>query len=126
MATPKLTDIKIRKAKPTEKNYKIWDGDRGLFLLVKKNGSKIWHHKFWFGGKEKLLSLGKYPEVGLKDAREKHREERKLLASGINPSTHRKAKKEVIRVKNENSFELVAREWFNKQKSNWKERSCLK
>lgn len=118
MATPNLSDIQIRNAKPRDKDYKLSDGG-GLFLLVTKKGSKLWRYKFRFEGKEKLLSLGKYPDVGLKQAREKHYEARKLLASGINPSEQRKAQKEAATLRSVNSFEVVAREWFNRYSQNW-------
>ncbi|MCB1909801.1 MAG: DUF4102 domain-containing protein [Rhodocyclaceae bacterium] len=74
-----LSDTAIRALKPCEKNLKIADG-QGLFLLVTPSGGKWWRLKFRFAGKEKLLSLGTYPEVGLKAARERRDEARKLLA----------------------------------------------
>ncbi|MRR34149.1 DUF4102 domain-containing protein, partial [bacterium] len=83
-----LTDVKVRNAKPTEKQVKLFDGD-GLFLLImppgKKtpNGSKCWRLKYRFGGKEKLLALGTYPEVSLSDARDKRTEARRQIAAGI-------------------------------------------
>ncbi|MGV4877283.1 Arm DNA-binding domain-containing protein [Acetobacter indonesiensis] len=63
-----LTDTAIRKAKPQEKQYKLYD-ERGLHLLVRPNGSKLWHFKYRFDGKEKTLSIGVYPEVSLAEAR---------------------------------------------------------
>lgn len=63
-----LTDIKIRSAKPEAKAYKLTDGD-GMFLLIHPNGSKYWRLRYRFGGKEKMLALGVYPEVLLADAR---------------------------------------------------------
>jgi len=120
MSTPKLTALHIQKAKPKEKDYKLFDCG-GLFLLITKTGGKLWRYKYRFEGKEKLLSLGKYPDVGLKEAREKHQEARKLLASGANPSAHRQAQKEAQRAKTANSFELIAREWFNQKLPTWKE-----
>ncbi len=63
-----LSDTAIRTAKPTDKPYKLAD-EKGLFLLVTPAGGKWWRLKYRFGGKEKLLSLGTYPDVGLKDAR---------------------------------------------------------
>ena len=71
-----LSDTAIRKAKPTDKPYKLAD-EKGLFLLVTPAGGKWWRLKYRFGGKEKLLALGKYPEVGLKDARERRDDARK-------------------------------------------------
>lgn len=65
-----LADITVKSAKPKDKNYKLSD-EKGLFLLVNKNGSKYWRLKYYFAKKEKLLSFGVYPEIFLKEAREK-------------------------------------------------------
>lgn len=119
-----LTDVKVRNAKPKEKQYKLFDGD-GLFLLVmppgKKtpNGSKCWRLKYRFGGKEKLLALGTYPEVSLSDARDRRTDARRLIAAAIDPGEARKAKKVVDSEKAANTFEVVAREWFGKNEPVW-------
>lgn len=113
-----LTDTTIRNIKPGDKAVKLFDGN-GLFLLVTPNGGKWWRLKYRFGGKEKLLSLGTYPEVSLKDARMNRDEARKEIAKGIDPSQSRKVKKTAQRDRDANSFETVAREWFAKFSSNW-------
>jgi integrase len=113
-----LSDTTIRKAKPDAKPLKLFDGG-GLFLLLNPNGSKWWRLKYRFDGKEKLLSLGTYPEVSLKKAREKRDEAREQLAAGINPSEHRKARYAAKADRAANSFEVVAREWFAKFGENW-------
>jgi hypothetical protein len=77
-----LSDTAIRTAKPSDKPYKLSD-EKGLFLLITANGSKYWRLKYRIGGKEKLLSLGTYPDVSLKDARERREEARKLLANDV-------------------------------------------
>ncbi|WP_299488795.1 integrase arm-type DNA-binding domain-containing protein [Acaryochloris sp. IP29b_bin.137] len=119
MRTPnKLSDIQIRNAKPKDKNYKLSDGG-GLFLLITKAGGKLWRYKYRFEGREKLLSLGGYPDIGLKEARESHHEARKLLASGIDPCEHRKAQKQSAALRSANSFEVIAREWFSRYSQNW-------
>jgi hypothetical protein len=87
-----LTDTTIRNAKPAAKPVKLFD-ERGLFLLVTPAGGKWWRLKYRFEGKEKLLSLGTYPDVSLKDARERRDNARKQLADGIDPSHSRKAQK---------------------------------
>lgn len=115
-----LTDSAIRNAKPTEKQRKVAD-EKGLFLLVSPSGGKWWRLKYRFGGKEKLLSLGTYPEVGLKDARERRDAARRLLADGIDPSENRKATKAAKGERAANSFEVVAREWYAKFSSTWNE-----
>jgi len=113
-----LTDIAIRKAKPSEKPVKMFD-ERGLFLLITPSGGKWWRFKYRFNNKEKLLSLGVYPDVGLKDAREQREEARKQVAAGIDPAEHRKAQKTAQTDRAANSFEVVAREWFVKRSPNW-------
>ncbi len=77
-----LTDTAIRKAKPGEKNIKMFD-EKGLFLMVTSSGGKWWRFRYMFNDKEKLLSLGVYPDVGLKEARQKRDDARKLLAEGM-------------------------------------------
>jgi integrase len=111
-----LTDTAIRTAKPGEKPYKLAD-EKGLFLLINPNGSKWWRLKFRVAGKEKLLSFGTYPEVGLKEARNKRDDARKLLADGIDPGETRKAQKASRNEQAANSFEVIAREWLEGQKS---------
>jgi integrase len=113
-----LTDTAIRSAKPTEKPQKLAD-EKGLFLLVHPNGSKYWRLKYRFDGKEKGLAFGVYPDVGLKDARAKRDEARRLLADGLDPSEHRKANKNARADAVGNSFEAVAREWFTKLLPTW-------
>lgn len=109
-----LTDTAIRAAKPSERQQKLFDGS-GLFLLVFPNGSKVWRFKYHFQGREKLISLGAYPAVSLKDAREKASDARKALGSGKDPSAERQQAK----LHHKNSFENIAREWHEKQAPAW-------
>jgi integrase len=111
-----LTNTAIRNAKPGKKTCKLYD-ERGLYLEVSPNGGKWWRLKYRYIGKEKRLSLGVYPDVTLKMARERRDESRKLLADGIDPSENRKAQK--LANSGENSFEVIAREWFAKYSTNW-------
>lgn len=113
-----LTDTAIRNAKPSAKPAKLFD-ERGLFLIVTPSGGKWWRLKYRFNDKEKLLSLGIYPDVGLKDAREQRDIARKLLADGIDPSENRKAQKTAKGERAANSFEVIAREWFAKYEPTW-------
>lgn len=113
-----LTDVKVRNAKPGEKDSKFFDGG-GLFLLVTRSGGKLWQFKYRFGGKEKKLSFGTYPEVSLADAREKREAARKQVAGGIDPGEVRKAEKLTGSEKAANSFEAVAREWHARQRGVW-------
>ncbi len=103
--------MKIRQAKSLPKAYKLFDAD-GLFLIVTPNGGRWWRLKYRIAGKEKLLALGVYPEVSLKQAREKKLEARQLLARGIDPGANKKAIKASARADLENAFEVIGREWF--------------
>ena len=109
-----LTDKAIRAQKPGPKPRKVADGG-GLFLLVNPDGSKWWRFKYRFEGREKMISVGVYPDTGLALARDKRDEARRLLAAGINPSAHRAAKKAAVA----DSFEAVAREWYAKEAPSW-------
>lgn len=113
-----LTDTAIRNAKPGEKPIKLAD-EKGLFLLVSPSGGKWWRLKFRFDGREKLLSLGTYPEVSLRDARQRRDDARKLLANGVDPSENRKAIKAAKSELAGNTFEVIAREWFAKKLPGW-------
>lgn len=113
-----LTDTAIRNAKPGEKPVKLFD-ERGLYLEISPTGGKWWRFKYRFDGKEKQLSLGVYPDVSLRDARDRRDAARRLLADGINPSGNRKAKKSARADRAANSFEVVAREWFAKYSATW-------
>ncbi|MBP5996963.1 MAG: integrase arm-type DNA-binding domain-containing protein [Azonexus sp.] len=113
-----LTDTAIRTAKPAEKATKMADSG-GLYLLLSPNGSKWWRLDYRFLGKRKTLSMGVYPSVGLKAARDKRDEAKRLLADGIDPGEERKIQKAARHERAENSFEVVAREWFAKFSPNW-------
>ncbi len=119
-----LTEIKIKNAKPAEKPIRLWDSG-GLYLEINpKSGGKWWRLKYRFGGKEKRLSFGVYPDVGLKDARERRDEARKLLAADVDPGENRKAVKKAKEENAANSFEVIAREWLSKYSSRWSEGHC--
>ncbi len=116
----KLTDTAIKAVKANGKNQKISDGG-GLYLFVSPQGGKAWRVKYRFAGKEKILSLGKYPQISLAAARKLLMEAKEKLAQGIDPSAHKKAVKEAAKAETENSFEIVAREWFAHNKNVWSE-----
>jgi integrase len=120
-----LTDTAVRNAKPGKKPVKLFD-ERGLFLLVTPAGGKWWRFRYRFDGKEKLLSMGVYPDVGLKAARDRRDDARKLVADGIDPGDNRKAVKATKAGQAANSFEVVAREWFEKHKQTWAENHSAK
>jgi integrase len=103
----KLTDIQIKRIKPNAKPYKVSDGG-GLFLWVTPSGGRIWRWTYRHEGSAKLMTLGKYPDVPLVLARERHAEARKLLATGVDPMAERKA----VKAASENSFQSMAHLWL--------------
>ena len=105
-----LTDTAIRRATPSERDYKMADG-RGLFLLVTAAGGKLWRWKYRFEGKEKKMAFGQYPDVTLAEARERHAVARRVLASGIDPMEQRRAEKSAANTGNGLSFRQVATQW---------------
>lgn len=113
-----LTDVAVKTAKPGGKAYRLYDTG-GLYLEVSPAGSKLWRVKYRFDGKEKRLSLGMYPELGLKEARKKRDEARKLKVDGVDPGKHKKAARAARTEAGANSFEVVAREWFERQRPGW-------
>lgn len=113
-----LTDTAIRNAKPSDKPIRLFDGG-GLYLEVSPSGGKWWRLKYRFAGKEKRLSLGVYPEIGLKEARDRREAAKRLLADGVDPSVERKVQRVATFERAANSFEAVAREWHVKHAPNW-------
>ncbi|MFX0923712.1 integrase arm-type DNA-binding domain-containing protein [Escherichia coli] len=120
-----LTDIKVRTAKPTDKQYKLTDGS-GMHLLVHPNGSKYWRLQYRFDGKQKMLALGVYPDVSLADARTRRDDARNLLANNIDPGDKKKSDK--IEQEEARTFEQLAVEWHatNKKWSEEHSRRVLK
>lgn len=114
------TDATIKAIQPRRTQFKVPDGD-GLTLLVRPTGSKLWQLRYFFLGKEKTLSIGQYPVVGLKEAREQTLAARKQLAQGIDPSAAKKAAKAGLIEAHQNSFETVAREWLEQRRHEWTE-----
>ena len=106
-----LTELQIRKTKPQEKAYRLSDTG-GLYLWVTPSGGKLWRWGYVFGGKEKLMSFGPYPDVSLSLVREKHGDARRLLASKVDPMAQRKLQKITVRTVRENSFASVSSKWL--------------
>jgi integrase len=108
-----LTDLVVKRAKPQVKPYKLAD-DKGLYLLVNTNGSKLWRWKYRVDGKEKLMSFGAYPEITLERARSERNEARKLLKGSVkvDPMAQRQADKRSQAAAANNSFQTVAQEWW--------------
>ena len=106
-----LTDTEIRKAKSSGKACRMSDGT-GLYLWITPAGGKLWRWAYDYSGKEKLMSFGRYPDVPLALARERHLEARKLLATGVDPMAQRKVEKTAQMATSTNSFQSVAALWM--------------
>lgn len=113
-----LTDIQVKTATPREKAYKMGDSG-GMHLLVNPNGSKYWRLKYRIAGKEKLMPLGVYPEVSLKEARVKAVDAKRTITLGIDPMAERKAQKMQLHAAHENTFESLANAWFAMISPEW-------
>lgn len=113
-----LTDVAIRRVQADGKDLWLSD-EKGLRLLVKTNGQKYWRFKYRFGGKQKTLALGVYPDVTLKQAREAVIDARRSLANGIDPSEQKKQTKQQRLLDVEHSFESLASEWWEHQRGTW-------
>jgi integrase len=119
IATP-LTDTKIKTSKPKEKDYKLSDG-QGLFLLVKTNGTKLWRFDFTFASKRQTMSFGIYPEIGLKEARDKREKARENIKDGINPIESKSSNFEI-----NTTFKFISDKWLSLQKDDWSETNYKK
>lgn len=116
-----LTDTAIRKAKPKDKQYKLYDG-RGLLLLVRTSGSKLWHYRYRYEGKEQTLSIGAYPEVSLAEARSARDSARADLRAGLNPAITKLRRRAEAAAEQRSTFEVAAREWFAVMAPTWRSR----
>ena len=129
--TNQLTELLIKQAKPKEKQYKLTDGE-GMYLRVYPNGSKYWQLQYWFDGKQKVLSFGVWPEISLKEAREKRYEAKKKIKDRINPIAEKRQERQdtLDQVHKENletrkkgiTFRLVAQEWYKRISQEWSEK----
>lgn len=115
-----LSDMAVRQAKAVGKAYTLGDLD-GLSLAVSAQGGRTWHFRYCWVGKQKRMSLGTYPEVGLRDARILRDQARALLAKGINPKADRKLKRQAVRLANAHTFNAVFLQWYEHRKLELKE-----
>lgn len=116
-----LTEVAIRKAEPKEKRYRLFDGN-GLYLEIAPSGGKWWRLKYQYGGRERRISLGTYPAVGLKQAREMRDIKRAQVALGEDPAQKRVQAQVKAQASLDSAFALVAAEWYEKKKKGWTER----
>ena len=114
----RLTDAKIRNAKPGTSPYKLPDG-HGLFLAVNPTGAKCWRYRYRIAGRENLFAIGEYPEISLLAARAERERARTLVTQGIHPSAARRAQKLITTNQSATTFEAVAREWIESKQKNW-------
>jgi len=117
-APMKLTARQVETAKSKDKPYKLSDGVR-LYLEIATSGSRYWRLKYRYGGKEKRLAFGVYPEVSLAKARDRREAAKKTLAAGSDPAEVKKAEKIAQKLNIENTFEAVAREWNHSKADRW-------
>jgi integrase len=122
---PARTETYFRNLKPADKDFKSSDSG-GLYMLVTKNGSKLWRLSYRFDGKQKLLAVGQYPVVTLADARTKRDAAKKLLADGVDPSEDRKVQRHAASIARRNTFEAVADELMEKYRAEGNAEATLK
>ena len=115
-----LSDLTVRQAKAADKAYSLPDTD-GLGLVVAPTGGKSWHLRYYWLGKQKRISLGNYPEIGLREARTLRDEARALLAKGINPHTDRKQKRHAVKLAADYTFKAVFDAWVEHRRKELKE-----
>jgi len=120
-----LSDLRIRTARPREKPYKLTDGG-GLYLLIQPGGSKLWRMKYRFFGKEKLLSIGRYPEIGLARARKEQLAARELLVDGRDPSAVKQLERDKKLAEHARTFRALTKEFLKKQEKEGRAPSTLK
>lgn len=113
-----LTAVAARNARPREAVYRLPAG-KGLYLQVMPTGAKYWRLKYRFAGAQRMIGLGVYPDVSLAAARDARDEARKLLASGVDPSTKRRVDKLAVSTSVANSFKAVATAWYEERKPTW-------
>ncbi len=110
-----LTDLKIRSAKPRSRLVKLSDGG-GLQLWVMPDGAKRWRQAYRIDGRQKLLAIGVYPNIGLREARNAREKAKRLLAAGLDPSVAKRLDKAVKAAASVNTFEAVAKELLEKKR----------
>lgn len=120
-----LTALEVSKSKATEKPQRLADGGN-MYLLVQPNGAKYWRMDYRLAGRRKTLAIGVYPDLSLAEARDRREQARKLIANGVDPVAAKQAQKVASVALSENSFEIIAREWFAKHSPNWKENHSSK
>ena len=115
-----MNDTQLRNLKPSEKSYRVSDGC-GLYVQIEPSGGKLWRLAYRYHGKQKTLALGRYPEVGLADARARRDAAKRQLSNGVDPGEARKLEKRQSVIAANTTFGAIAKEWFDNRKSRWVE-----
>lgn len=123
--TQPLNDLTIRKAKPKEKAYKLFDGG-GLYVEIKPSGSKLWRLKFQYAGSESRTSFGPYPVVSISQARKMRDDAKAGLLAGKSPVAVKKTRKAEELALTEHTFKAVFERWYKSQKAEWAEKYATK
>jgi len=113
-----LTDIAVRRAVPAAKAFNLYDTG-GLYVTVAPTGAKWWRLKYQFAGRERRMGLGRYPEVGMTEARQLRDDARAKLRQGIDPGAQRRSQRLAGQLAAENGFEAIAREWLETKQGQW-------
>jgi integrase len=112
-----LTDLRIQSIKPTDRPQKVVDGD-GMYLYVSPHGTKSWRMDYAFDGRRFTHTMGKYPQLSLAGARLKRGDIKQMLQNGVNPSTAKKMDKAAARARAQDTFRVVAEDWFSSKATN--------
>lgn len=120
-----LSAAAVQHAKGREKPYKLTDS-AGLYLLVNTDGRRYWRFNYRFGGKQKTLAFGVFPDVGLADAREKRDAARKLIAAGEDPAARRKEEEREARIRESETLRAISNEWIERLEKQGRSKSTLK
>jgi integrase len=119
-----LTNTQVSKSKPLKKPYKLTDGG-GMYLLISPTGSKYWRLKYRLHGKEKTFAIGVFPKVSLAEAREKRDTAKRVIEAGNDPVQKRSLEKQKKVIDSENTFEVIALEWYEQQRERWKQHHAV-
>lgn len=113
-----LTDVAIRKAKPSQRAQKLSDA-HGLYLEIRPNGSRLWRYQYRINGKPNVFAIGAYPEMSLADARAEHGRARELVKRGVHPSHERARSRSSVVDRNADTFKAIAEEWIRDKRPSW-------
>jgi len=120
-----LNDLRCKNAKPKTKAYKLLDRD-GLYLYVSTTGKRFWRFRYLYLGKDKILSIGVYPNISLSEARRIRDQAKSELDNGKNPNSSKREAKKLLEVKTSGTFQAIAEEWHSKYNDSWSEKQSAR